>query len=180
MERTGFAEFSAPGALGVTANVNTFDDNAADPTTLVTFRFGDSTIWIDTVGFLSLPGGLRISREQQLSQQSVLDTSTLHEHLEQEIRKAQEASAIQIDKHRMPTPTYKIGDKVWLSSRHIKTTRSTKKLDHRYFGPFEISEKISPHAYCLGLPKSMPIHSVFHVQLLFPYVQNQQSSPSPV
>jgi hypothetical protein len=60
LERTGFAELGVPGALGVTAKVNTFDDDAADQTTLVTFRFAHSTILSDTIGFLSSPGGLQL------------------------------------------------------------------------------------------------------------------------
>lgn len=115
---------------------------------------------------------------------AVLDLSAIHDHLKQEIRKAQEASAKQFDKHRLPSPTYNIGDKVWLASKHIKTTRPTKKLDNRFLGPFDITEKISSHAYRLALPETMPIHDVFHVQLLEPHIENtipnRTQSPPPV
>ncbi|MBW0512796.1 hypothetical protein O181_052511 [Austropuccinia psidii MF-1] len=44
------------------------------------------------------------------------------------------------------------GDKVWLSSKNIKTTRPTKKLSERWLGPFEDLKKIGSHAYHLKLP----------------------------
>ena len=30
---------------------------------------------------------------------------------------------------------YNVGDKVWLSSKNIKTTRPMKKLDNKWLGP---------------------------------------------
>jgi hypothetical protein len=35
------------------------------------------------------------------------------------------------DVRRKKEPELKVGDKVWLDMRNIKTTRPTKKLDHR-------------------------------------------------
>ncbi|MBW0590865.1 hypothetical protein O181_130580 [Austropuccinia psidii MF-1] len=39
---------------------------------------------------------------------------------------------------------------VWLSSRNIKSTRPTKKLSERWFGPFPILKKVNTHAYHLN------------------------------
>ncbi|EAL17174.1 hypothetical protein CNBN1990 [Cryptococcus deneoformans B-3501A] len=116
---------------------------------------------------------------------SITDLSKLHEHLKIEMSKAQESAALQFDKHRAPLPEYTIGDKVWLSARNIKTKRPTKKLDHRYLGPYTIIARVSSHAYRLELPKSMRIHDVFHVQLLEKYIENEipgrtQVAPSPI
>ena len=58
---------------------------------------------------------------------------------------------------------------MWLDSRNITTTRPSKKLDHRFLGPFPIVEKVSSHAYRLSLSLALSrIHPVFHVSLLQP------------
>ena len=114
-----------------------------------------------------------------------VDLSQLHQFLQEEIKKANEASAEAFDRHRTNIPAFSVGDKVWLSTRHIKTTHPAKKLDHRFLGPFKISEKISSHVYRLELPSTMQIHDVFHVQLLEPFMDNTienriQSPPPPI
>ena len=56
---------------------------------------------------------------------------------------------------------------VWLDWRNIKTKRPMKKLDHKRHGPFEVTKKVSTHAYRLKLPSSLKgIHDIFHVSLL--------------
>ncbi|KAI0994621.1 hypothetical protein K3495_g13560 [Podosphaera aphanis] len=67
---------------------------------------------------------------------------------------------------KKPAPRLKVGDLVFLSSKHIRTTRNSQKLDWKKLGPFPVKQIISPYAYCLDLPKSMKIHPVFHVSLL--------------
>lgn len=117
--------------------------------------------------------------------------ATLHNHLQEEMLKAAQTAAKQLNKHRQPAPEYKVpsdynpGDKVWLDSIELPTTRPAKKLSERYLGPFEIIEKISSHAYRLKLYDSTRIHNVFHVQLLRPYVDNDipnrlQEPPPPL
>ena len=43
------------------------------------------------------------------------------------------------------------------------------KLAKRYYGPFQILERINETAYQLKLPDSWQIHNAFHVGLLKPY-----------
>jgi transposase InsO family protein len=90
----------------------------------------------------------------------------LHETLRQEMRYAQEIQQEQADQHRVPAPALQVGDKVWLSTKNIRTTRPSKKLDQRRMGPFPVSAIIGPRAYRLTLPGNLKIHPVFHVNLL--------------
>src|SRR5690349_13941565 len=69
--------------------------------------------------------------------------------------------------------TFEVNDQVLLSANHInlasQACRPTKKLQHRFLGPYKIIQKISAVAYKLELPDSLRIHPVFHVSLLRPY-----------
>lgn len=72
-----------------------------------------------------------------------------------------------------PAPKLSVSDKVWLSSRNIKTARLSKKLDFRRLGPFAINYVINSHAYRWTLPPSKKIHLVFHVSRLEPANEDQ-------
>ena len=89
------------------------------------------------------------------------------------------------DAHQQEAPKYNVGDKVWLSSENIKTTRPMKKLNYKWLGPYAIDQVISWSAYRLKLPPSFgQIHPVFSVTLLQPYeadpvMECQQCHPPP-
>jgi hypothetical protein len=78
---------------------------------------------------------------------------------------------------------FEVGDKVWLSAKHIQTARPSKKLDYKRLGPFKITKVINRNAYRLELPNSMKVHNVFHVSLLDRYAEpvpgQQPSEPQP-
>jgi hypothetical protein len=64
---------------------------------------------------------------------------------------------------------FKVGDSVFLDRKNIKTSRTSRKLDWKNFGPFNVVEKINDVAFRLQLPRSMgALHDVFHVSLLSP------------
>jgi hypothetical protein len=66
-----------------------------------------------------------------------------------------------------------VGDHVFLK---VKTKKSSLKLGNcsklasRYYGSFEILERIGPTTYMLALPTLMCMHNVVHVSLLKKYV----------
>ncbi|CEP11259.1 hypothetical protein [Parasitella parasitica] len=96
----------------------------------------------------------------------------LHEEVKYNIALAQECHSKYYNKKVLPGPELKIGDKVWLLSKNIKTQRPTRKLDHRRLGPFEILEKIGSRSYKLALPHTMKVHPVFHINLLEPFIED--------
>jgi hypothetical protein len=110
--------------------------------------------------------------------------SELQATLKLQLQAAQESYKASADKYRNKAPTFKVGSKVWLLRRNIKTTRPCDKLDYRRLGPFIIQRQINPVAYRLELPAAMKVHPVFHVSLLEPYREStfpgrlQQPPPS--
>ncbi|MBW0529527.1 hypothetical protein O181_069242 [Austropuccinia psidii MF-1] len=118
------------------------------------------------------PDGKLLTKLQSVQQ-------VVKEELEAAIRRFKYA-----DRNRAIPPDFQPGDKVWLASKNIKTTRPTKKLSERWLGPFEVLKKIGSHAYHLKLPQQWKtVHPVFHVSLLEPVKQstipNQHQLPPP-
>ncbi|MBW0568022.1 hypothetical protein O181_107737 [Austropuccinia psidii MF-1] len=85
------------------------------------------------------------------------------EELESEIRRFKKHA----DRNRTVPPDFQAEDRVRLASKNIKTTRPTKNLSERLFGPFEVLKKVGSHTYHLKLPLQWKsVHPVFHVKLL--------------
>ncbi|GLB44698.1 putative retrotransposable element tf2 155 kda protein type 1-like [Lyophyllum shimeji] len=79
------------------------------------------------------------------------------------LAKAKDDMARYYDQRRIPAPEYKPGDRVYLDASDIQTTRPSKKLSHRYLGPYTIERQVGPLAYKLRLPRSMSrLHPVFN------------------
>ncbi len=70
----------------------------------------------------------------------------------------------QTDKHRKKM-IYKIDDMMFLNSRNIMISRSSKKLNDKMLELFKILIEIE-HAYWLKLSSTMKIHSKFALNLL--------------
>ena len=110
----------------------------------------------------------------------------LHEHAKDEIKKALAKNVRNANTRRLDAPSYAVGDQVFLSTSHIRTTRPTKKFAERRLGPFKIIQVVSPLAMKLDLPAALKaIHPVFHVSLLEPAPTDdvpgrRQPPPEPV
>ena len=91
--------------------------------------------------------------------------------IKQNLKATQDRQKIYADKNIIHRE-FKVGDHVFLK---VKANRSSLKLGScaklaaRFFGPFEILERIGPVAYMIALPTSMSVHNVFHVSLLNKY-----------
>lgn len=72
----------------------------------------------------------------------------------------------QADKHRRDV-SYNIGDKVWVSSKDIKTTRPSQTLEDKMFGPYRIIGRVGT-SYRLELPTTFKRTNTFHPSKLRP------------
>src|SRR3979490_2978708 len=102
-----------------------------------------------------------------------LDLDELHQELCKTISKAQQQYSMSADRCQTPPPDFKIGDKVFVKSDNIQTTRPSKKLSEKYLGPFKIIAQVGSVSFTLRLPENMrAIHPVFHVSMLEPSTPN--------
>lgn len=85
---------------------------------------------------------------------------------------AQERQAANADTSRQDH-SFQVGDQVLLNLADItlpaNRTHRSQKLLPRFGGPYTILEQISPVSFHLGLPPTLKIHPVFHVDRLQPY-----------
>jgi len=104
--------------------------------------------------------------------------NTFRDNLEA-LEAAKERMIKYADKSRAPPPAYKVGDLVMLNGRHIKTKRPSRKLDHKFHGPFQIEKVISPTAVRLTLPSKWRKHPSYHVMELEPFESGSRPAPDP-
>src|SRR5258706_766578 len=96
--------------------------------------------------------------------------SQMQEEVKAALEHAADEMAQYYNHQRSPTPAYKVRAKVWLNAQNYMTTHLTKKLDHKWLGPFVIEKVISPTAIKLRLsPREQGIHLVISVSNVHPY-----------
>src|SRR5258707_3277480 len=66
--------------------------------------------------------------------------SQMQDEVKAALEHAADEMAWYYDRQRSPTPTYEVRAKVWLNAQNYTTTHPTKKLDHKWLGPFVIKK----------------------------------------
>ena len=76
---------------------------------------------------------------------------------------------VQYNKHKRPAINYEKGDKVYINVEHLPQNRPSKKLDKKFFGPYEVIKKVGASAYRIKIPISWKVYNIFNKLLLKPY-----------
>ena len=83
-----------------------------------------------------------------------------------QLLEAQEQQSEVYNRVHTKEPEFKVGDKVYLSTRNLPTDEGIKKLSDLRTGPFTIVKKVGGGAYKLKMPPSFKMNPVFNVLLL--------------
>ena len=71
----------------------------------------------------------------------------------------------QVHNKGIKSQSYALGNKVWLSSKHLQTKQNCK-LEIKFLGLFWILYLVSKQVYKFELLKKWKIYNVFHILLL--------------
>jgi hypothetical protein len=134
----------------------------------------------------SLPTHPENLSTSQGAHQWVTNLKDVHERLRENLRATQERTQETTDEQRATAPDFKIGDKAFVRSEFIRTTRPSRKLAEQYLGPFEIIGQPGPASFTLRLPEALrQVHPVFHITQIEPATVNRfpgrtEPPPAPI
>eukprot|EP00253_Pinus_taeda_P008020 PITA_08020 len=101
--------------------------------------------------------------------------ATMLAHLRENLHQAQNRMKQQVDQHRSERQ-FQEGDQVFLRLQPYKQTslkdKGCQKLSPKFYGPYQVLQRIGEVAYKLALPPTAKIHPVFHVSCLKKVIGN--------
>ena len=97
----------------------------------------------------------------------VVDLDELHLELRHQLSEAQKHYQGPVDRCQSLSPDFKVGEKAFVKAEHFCTTRPSKKLSDKNYGPYEIIARPGTHSVTLWLPNHLrTVHPVFHLSQL--------------
>ena len=94
---------------------------------------------------------------------------TIYEEAQAALSKAHDDMQWYADFNWGNAPEYKVGNKVWLSSKNFNVDWPSHKLMEQQLGPFKIIKIVSSNAVKLKLPTSFRIYDIINVSWVQPY-----------
>ena len=130
------------------------------------------------------PGKILTTSKNLSTETFAKELKEIQKQAHEQLEKANDVMKKAHDKKATKMVQFQPGDKVMLDGRNIATTRPTKKLDDKWYGPFKVLEKIGAAAYKLELPAAWKNkHPVFNEVLLKKYIApvfpSQSKTPPP-
>jgi hypothetical protein len=106
--------------------------------------------------------------ERRIAKEIIEKLASALDLAQTELAATQQKMENAVNRHRDAAYKYRVGDKVWLDLRNVRTKRPSKKLDYRH-AKYTVIEKLGSHVYRLDVEG---IHDTFHTSLLRPAAEN--------